>query len=387
LLWAGHGSGQNNVQSDISGEDDQRGTERVLLPKPVHAAIIGLFILAFFTVLYLARALFIPVTLAFLFALVLSPVVRAFRKRGIPESLTAALLVLLLAGVVGGGIYSLSGPVSKWVANAPEIALQLRYKLSLLREPIEEVKKAQKQVEQATQQPSDPNVQHVVVQQPGLLSRAAEGVPDVVAGIVLGLVLLLFLLASGDLIYEKVVGALPTLTDKKLGLRIVKDVEREVSRYLFTISIINCCLGAAIGAGLYFIGMPNPALWGVCATLLNFIPYVGAISGVVIVGVVAAVSFSSLGSALLAPGFYALCTFLEGQIITPALLGRRLQMNGVAIFLAIALWGWLWGFIGIFIAVPMLIVLKVFSRHVSGLHSIEELLSERRSGSPVQENA
>lgn len=375
------------MQSDHAEDQGDGATERVLLPKPVQSAIIGLFILAFFAVLYLAQALFIPVTLAFLFALVLSPVVRAFRKRGIPEAVTAALLVLVMAAVVSGGIYTLSGPISKWVANAPEIALQLRYKLSRLREPLEEVKKAQKQVEQATQQPTDPNVQQVVVQQPGFLSRAAEGVPEVAAGIVLGLVLLLFLLASGDLIYEKVVGALPTLTDKKRGLRIVKDVEREVSRYLFTISIINCCLGAVIGTGLYFIGMPNPALWGVCATFLNFIPYVGAISGIVIVGAVAAVSFPSIGSALLAPGLYALCTFFEGQIITPALLGRRLQMNGVAIFLAIALWGWLWGFIGIFIAVPMLIVLKVFSRHVSGLHSIEELLSERRSGSSAQEGA
>jgi predicted PurR-regulated permease PerM len=353
--------------------------------KTARVSIIGIFTIMAFGTLYLARGLLLPITLAFLFALILSPVVRTFRKRGMPEIVTAVLLVVFVAAAIGTGAYTLSGPVSKWVQQAPQIAAEVAYKLAPLRKPLEQVKQIQKQVEEATQPTDGSSAPEVAVQGPGLLGQAAQGMPDVIAGTMLALILLLFLLASGDIIYEKLVGALPTLTDKKLGLRIVKDVEREVSRYLFAVAAINFGLGTCVGAGLYAVGMPNPVLWGVVAMLLNFIPYVGALTGIAIVGLVAAVSFPSITHAAMAPAIYALCAFIEGQFLTPALLGRRLEMNAVAIFLAIAVWGWLWGFIGIFIAVPMLIILKVSAHHVDGLNGIERLLSARRSDTSTQD--
>jgi predicted PurR-regulated permease PerM len=191
------------------------------------------------------------------------------------------------------------------------------------------------------------------------------------------LILLLFLLASGDMFYEKLVKSLPTLTDKKRGVRIARTVQREVSRYLLTISLINTGLGAVIAAGMLAIGMPNPVLWGVLAALLNFIPYLGSLLGIVLVGLVALVSFDAIWPALLAPLIYLACTAVEAQLVTPLVIGRRLEMNPVVIFLAIAFWGWLWGIVGALIAVPLLVILKVFADHVESLSAAGEFLSAR----------
>jgi predicted PurR-regulated permease PerM len=235
---------------------------------------------------------------------------------------------------------------------------------------------ASRQVEEMTES-DDPNVQRVVLSEPGLLSRAASGVPEILAQVALTLVLLLFLLASGDMFYEKLVKALPTLSDKKRGLRIARGVEREVSRYLFTISIINMGLGVAVALAMFAIGMPNPILWGVAAAILNFIPYLGALIGAVLVAAVGLYSFDTIGMALMAPGLYLVCTTLEGQFVTPMVVGRRLEMNAVAIFVTVAFWGWLWGIVGALIAVPMLVIIKVFADHVDGLGALGEFLSAR----------
>ncbi len=124
--------------------------------------------------------------------------------------------------------------------------------------------------------------------------------------------------------------------------------------------------------------MPNPILWGLMAALLNFLPYVGALVGVAVVGLVALVSFDSIGSALLAPALYFACTVVEGQFITPALVGRRLEMNTVAVFLSVAVWGWLWGVPGALMAVPLLVSVRVMCDHFEGLSALGEFLSARQ---------
>lgn len=326
--------------------------------------------------IFLGRDFLMPVSLAFLLALVLSPVVRVLARRSIPEPLTALLVVLCVLAAIGGGSYSLSGPVTQWIDDAPRIGRELGAKIAVIRRPMDAVADASRQVEEMTTE-SDPTVQRVVLNEPGLLSRAATGVPNMLAQTGLTLVLLLFLLASGDMFYEKLVKSLPTLSDKKRGLRIARTIEREVSRYLFTITLINFTLGAAIAAGMFAIGMPNPVLWGVTAALLNFIPYVGALIGMTLVAAVALVSFDTVGAALLAPLIYLACNLIEGQIVTPMVVGRRLEMNPVAIFLAIAFWGWLWGIPGALIAVPLLVTAKVFADHVEGLGPLGEFLGAR----------
>lgn len=347
--------------------------------KAVTISIVGSSLILLVGAFYIARSLLLPVLLAFLFTLIFSPVVRTLKRRGIPESVTALFLVLALAGLVAGGAYQLSAPVSKWVADAPVIGTQIRQKLISLRKPVEKIMEAQKQVEEATAPKAAPGVQQVIVKEPGLISEVARGAPDLFAGAGLFLVLLLFLLASGDMFYEKLVRVLPTLTDRKKGLRIARDIEHEVSRYILTITAINAVLGMFVGSGLYLLGMPNPVLWGVAAAILNFIPYLGSITGVAVVGIIAIVSFPTLGQALLAPAVYFGLTVIEGQLVTPALVGRRMQINAIAVLLAIAFWGWLWGAAGIFIAIPLLIVVKIFAVHVPGLSGLQEFLSPRGS--------
>jgi predicted PurR-regulated permease PerM len=215
----------------------------------------------------------------------------------------------------------------------------------------------------------------VVVEQPGILTRAANSLASVVTSAAITLILALFLLSSGTLFYEKIIQSFPLLSDKKRALRVVYDVEREISRYLLTVAIINCSLGLVVGLGLWAIGVPNPMVWGVAAALLNFLPYVGALIGIVTVAVISLVSFQTIGYALVAPLFYFACTIAEGQFLTPLILGRRLELNSVSIFIAMAFWTWLWGAIGTLIAVPLLVVIKVFCDHFESLSHVGNFLA------------
>lgn len=357
-----------------SDRSDDQGRS---LPGPVTVSIVGLFILAIVATLYFAQSFLVPVVFAFLLALVLSPVVRFLKKRGVPAPATALVLVLTLLIVVASGAYSLSGPVAGWIDNAPAIGERIMEKANALRGTVDAVRQASEQMEQATQ--GETAAPEVVVKEPDLIDRAANSLTNMVASVGLTLVLVLFLLASGDLFYEKIVRVLPTLHDKKQALRIAFGVEREVSRYLATVFAINLCLGIWIGAGLWLAGMPNPVLWGALAFVLNFIPYLGALIGAALVGAVAFVTFDPIGQALLPPAIYLLSTTAEGQLLTPAVLGRRLEMNTVVVFLSVAFWGWLWGLVGAVIAVPILVLLKVFAQHVDGLSGLGEFLSERQA--------
>ena len=338
-------------------------------------SVIGTFGVLSLGCIYIAQDLLFPITLAFLLSLVFSPVVRTFARVRIPRVLTAFTIVLGLTATAIAGVYGLSGPVSGWIDEAPQIERQLRLRLADLGEPLDKLRDAQQKVSNATDQNNEgDDVQKVVVAEPNLISQAAQGAPGIATGIALMLVLLLFILSGGDLVYEKMVRALPTFGDRRKGLRIAHDVEREVSRYLATISAINIILGIVIGTLMAVIGMPNPFLWGVAAAVLNFVPVLGALCGVMLVGVVALVSVQTTSEALLAPALYLACTALEGQLITPALVGNRLRINSIAIILAIAFWGWLWGFVGVLVAVPLLIVTSVIANHVEGLGGLRELL-------------
>jgi len=348
------------------------------LPSVVKVSLVGLFMLALTAALFFAQDFLLPVSLAFLFALALSPIVRFMSKRHVPAPFTAIAVVGALLCTIFVGAYSLAGPVSHWMDNAPQMGRVIQSKVAVLLRPMEAMKQATEQVERITEGTGEPaTVREVVVREPGLLSQAASGVPEIVAQIGLTLVLLLFLLASGDLFYEKLVKALPTLSDKKRALKIARSVELEVSRYLSTIFFINLAFGAWIALGMWLAGMPNPLLWGAAAAVLNFIPYIGAVIGTILVAIVGLVTFDNVSQALIPPAIYIATTTIEGHFLTPMIVGRRLELNSVVVFLAVAFWGWLWGIVGALIAVPMLVVAKVFTDHVEGLAGLGEFLSER----------
>jgi predicted PurR-regulated permease PerM len=296
----------------------------------------------------------------------------------VPSAISATLLVIGFGVGVALLGYMISGPVVSLFKDAPRIGFELRQRLADIRAPLDSVLEASKQVDGVASTAEAPGVQHVVVEQPGVLTRAANNLASFGTTAAITLILALFLLASGTLFYEKIVQSFPLMSDKKRALRVVYDVEREISRYLLTIASINCGLGLVIGLGLWAIGMPDPLVWGVAAALLNFLPYIGALTGIVTVGVISLVTFQSFGYALLAPLFYLACTVLEGQFLTPMIIGRRLELNSVSVFIALAFWTWLWGPIGSLIAVPLLVVVKVFCDHFDGLEHLGNFLSAQQ---------
>jgi len=319
--------------------------------------------------LFIGREFLTPVVLAFLLALTLSPVVRFLAKRSVPPALSATLLIVSTAALIAILGYVTSGPISALVADAPQISEKLQSKVRTVKISVEKAIKATSQIDTATDAIADTNVQKVVVAQPGILSRAAGNAVSIGTTLAITFVLALFLLASGTLFYEKIIQSVPKLSDKKLALKVVYSVEREISRYLFTITAINAGLGFMIGLGLWLIGIPNALVWGVAAAILNFLPYIGALMTVVLVGVISLATFDSIALGLLAPAYVLSCNIIEGQLVTPLLLGRRLELNTVAVFISISFWSWIWGFIGALLAVPILVVIKVICDHFESLQA------------------
>ncbi|HYC48470.1 MAG TPA: AI-2E family transporter [Burkholderiales bacterium] len=340
-------------------------------------AVKGLFILALFYTFYFARSLLLPVVLALLLSLILYPAVRALKRARLPEPIAAALIVATLTGTLAAGLYQLFEPASEWMAKMPKVAEQAERKLATLRRSMEQMSKAAEKVEALTavDRPSAKRPQQVVAKPPSLVSRVWGGTQSIIASAAATLVLLFFLLASGDLFMRKLVRVLPTLTDKKTAVAVARQIQTAIGRYLFTITCINFGLGLATAGVLQLIGMPNALLWGVMVALFNYVPYIGpAVSGTILT-VVAFITFDDLSDVLLVPLVYFTLEIIEGQFVTPILTGRTLTLNPLMIFLSMLLWGWLWGVVGALMAVPILMTLKIFCDHIASLHAVGEFVS------------
>lgn len=312
--------------------------------------------------------------LALLITLTFSPLVRYLRRHGVPSVISAILLVLAMFSFFGAATLYFADPASQVIADAPAIAQRIEERFAPLREPLRKMMSASEQVEEMAAT-AGPATEKVVVAQPGLAAWAADTLGGLSATLGATLVLVVFLLSSGDLFLHKLVRTLPTFSDKKRSVRVVHDVEFEVSRYLLTITAINVGFGAAVAFAMAVLGMANPLLWGAAAAALNFIPYVGAIIGTGAALIAGLITFGSIGAALLPPAAYLLFHTLESAFITPLVVGRRLELNVVAIFISLAFWSWMWGIVGALIAVPILVVVKVFCDHFESLAKFGEFLS------------
>jgi predicted PurR-regulated permease PerM len=345
----------------------------------MRSLLIGIFLFALVYALYFARDFFMPVILAFMLALMLTPIVRLLRRHGVPEFVSATMLVFLTVAVVGAIGYFMSGPVIALANDWPAIGRKLSERLTELRHPFERLLEILNQVDRAADTTQEPGLQKVVVAQPGIVSQAAGNLLSGGTTIAITFVLSLFLLASGTMFYEKIVQSFTRMSEKKRALRVVYDVEREISRYLLTVTLINAGLGLAVGLGMWAVGMPTPLVWGVAAMLLNFLPYIGAATTILLVAAISIITFDSLSYALIAPAFVVICNVIEGQVVTPLVVGRRLEINAVAIFIAVAFWSWLWGFVGALIAVPILVVIKVFCDHFDSLRHVGNFLAAQQT--------
>jgi predicted PurR-regulated permease PerM len=191
------------------------------------------------------------------------------------------------------------------------------------------------------------------------------------------LILLYFLLGAGDLFLQKLIKVLPNLGDKRKAVQIARETESSISTYLLTAASVNVAEGLVVAGVMYLWGMPSPALWGALVAVLEFIPYLGALAMVVILGVAALTNFDSVGHAMLVPASFLLINVVQSNLVSPVLLGHRLALNPVALFIGLAFWFWIWGISGAFIAVPLLATFKIFCDHIESLASVGEFLGER----------
>jgi predicted PurR-regulated permease PerM len=334
----------------------------------------GLFVLALLAAVYVGKPVLVPVVLAMLLAVMLGPVVRWLRwTLRIPMAMGAALTLLVVVGGFALAAYHLSGPVTVWLRDMPQEMREMERKFRGVRERVEGLREASEQVEAITKAPEDGAVEVRVAQAtitPFLLGQTWY----IAANTFLTLGLLYFLLAADDLFLVKLVRVIPTLENKKLAVEVVNHVHHDTAVYFLTITLINAGLGVAVGLAMWMLGVPNPMLWGLAAAVLNFIPFAGAVVGVLAVAVVAAANFEHMGQIILAPAVYYTLTTLEGSFVTPMILGKRLVLNPVVIFLSIILWGWMWGIPGIFLAVPIMSAIKITCDNIEPLRVVGEFL-------------
>ncbi|HET8622995.1 MAG TPA: AI-2E family transporter [Gemmatimonadales bacterium] len=342
-----------------------------------HVALVILATLAIFYTLHFARAFFLPIVLALLLDFLLRPVVRALRRARIPEPVGAGLAIIAVMGAVGIGIFQLAGPAGAWVARAPETMQVLRDRFETLRRPVARVTEAAAVVEEAadvSEQPSE--VQQVEIKGPGLVNEVFGSTTAVLGAGTIIVFLSYLLLAARDLFLQKLVTVLPQFRDKRKAVLIARETEEQISAYLFTAALINLGVGAATAAVLSLLGMPNPILWGAVAAVLNFAPYIGAVATVAILGVAALLTFENTGQALAVPGAFIVINLIESNLVTPFVMGRRMRLNPVALFIGLVFWWFLWGIPGAILAVPIMAAFKIVCDHVESLAPVGEFLGE-----------
>lgn len=342
--------------------------------RPLPTAILAGLAIAY--TLYFAGPILFPIVLAAVLALLLRPVVRGLARLRIPEVFGAGIVLVAVALTVLVGGYRLSIPAASWLSALPDHIEKIEWKLDSLRSSFEGLRKASAKVESLGESENVDAVPVMVETAPALPGTLLNITGSLVAGIVATGMLLYFLLAMGDGLLRRAVYLAPAYRDRQNMFSLLKDIERGISSYLATVTLINIGLGCAIGVALWLIGLPNPVLWGVMAGCLNFIPYAGAFVGTAVVFLVAVLSFDSIGYAFLAPAAYTAINTLEGCIVTPLILGRSMRLDPIAIVLFLLFWGWIWGVGGALLAVPLLAITKITCDHFDALRPLGDLLGE-----------
>jgi len=345
------------------------------LPQDVHAFLLcGIFILLLLGALYFAAHILIPVMFAFLLQLLLQPAMRWMGKLRVPRTLAALLVLLAVFGALGMLVSTLAGPASAWIAKAPDSLPRLEQRLSVFREPIDIIQKATREVENMAAGPAGAATSEVVVKGPALSGLLLSGTRTFLIGLGTTIVLLFFLLISGDLFLRRLVEVLPNFSDKKQAVDISHEIERNISGYLATISLMNVAVGLATGIATYLCGLADPILWGTLAFVLNYVLIIGPLTGVAILFLAGLLTFDTVWQALLPAGIYLAIHLIEGESITPMLLARRFTLNPVLVIVSLVFWYWMWGVAGALLAVPMLAAFKIICDRIRPLMALGHFL-------------
>ncbi len=322
------------------------------------AATIGIFLVLLGGVLYVGRTLLLPTLAAVIIALTLAPVVKAAKGRGIPPWVSGPLIVCVAVTALSLAAMALAGPVSTWIGRAPEIGAIIKERLSVLDQPLAALRELETTLFGDTNGASAPSAG------PSVVLPVVAFVTPAAGELLLFFGTLTFFLVGQIELRGNVVALFGSHEGKLRFLKIMRDIEKNLASYLGVVTVINAALGSVVGFGAWLIGLPNPAIFGLLAALLNYVPYVGPAIMVIVLFGVGLVTFPSLGHALIAPlGIVALTT-AEGHFITPAIVGRRLTLNPLVVLLALAFWTWIWGPFGAFLAVPLSIVGLVVFNHL-----------------------
>jgi predicted PurR-regulated permease PerM len=344
------------------GLQTTRGTLRHL--RAIRVILNSMLLLALMYTITLTKSLLIPLVLAAFLGLALNPIVAAGARRGLQRWLCASVLMMALVGSLGFGVSKVAQPAMGWIQGAPATMKELLPKFRSITAPFEMANRATQNLVNGPPSRAHPAAAAAAVSIStwDVLAKA----PAVLAAMLTVTLLVFFFLVFGDILLRRLVEIVPDFHAKRHAVVIVRSIQTEVSRYILTTSLINLTLGLFTAAMLWWLKMPDPLLWGTVAMMANYIPYVGAITTTTILMVVGLVHFDQLGQAMLPALCFIGFTIVEGNLITPMVLGRRMRVSPIAILLWLLVWGWLWGIPGALLAVPMLTSVKLIAERIRG---------------------
>jgi predicted PurR-regulated permease PerM len=346
-------------------------------PRPrASGALVLLTTLAAGFTLWAAQGLLLPVLLAMFFALVGNPIIRLLQRIYVPRFVSALLVLILgLAGTVALG-QQLVVPASEWVRQVPSEMRDLAPKLRNLVKPVQEANKAAENIARAAGGENTAKPVQVVRTELNDPYKTLTATPRMIASVLAVVLLTFFFMVYGQSLQRNAIALLPGRQQKRLTVEILQSIEHEISRYVLTITIINALVGLAFAGALYWLDVPldEALLWGTMAAILNFAPYVGPLIGILIMLLMGFVAFDDIWQSVLPAAIYLGLHTLEGQIVTPIVLGVRMALSPLVLILALMLFGWLWGIVGLLLAVPLLVCTKIVLSKLDGMEGWARLL-------------
>jgi predicted PurR-regulated permease PerM len=332
----------------------------LLLLRSAQVAVIVMGVATTIFMLHAGEYILAPASLGIVLGLMLGPLATRLEKRGLRPGLSASLVVILFIIAIGLFAAAVAAPLSFWLSRLPQLWSNLQVQLSELKAPLEALRSVRDQLRELTGGEGLP----VSVDQGVGVESVAALAPAFVAQILIFFACLYFFVATRNQTRSAI---LKLCLDRRLRWRVAhifRDVERMVSRYLLSITLINIAEGAAVAVALYLIGIPSAPLWGALAALTNFVVFVGPVVMVVVLFMVGLAEFDTLGASLLPPAVYLVINMLEAQFVTPMVIGRTMTLNPFVVVLALIFWIWLWGPLGGFIAIPALLVVYAVIRNI-----------------------